>query len=241
MNLVIDIGNTLAKAAVIDKREIIATFCAEKLQDLPLDRVVEKYGIGRSILCTTRGCAAESSHYVRQIVGHCLLLDQSVETPLRVDYSRKNLGSDRLAAAVGAHAIYGESDLMVVDFGTAITIDFISADGVFQGGFISPGVSVRLRSLHDYTATLPLCSPLPDFCEVAKTTQEAIGSGVINGITYEIEGYIRARKEKKCNFLVIFSGGDSIFFDKRIKNAIFADRDILFRGLDTILDYNAKI
>ncbi|MFI3279760.1 MAG: type III pantothenate kinase [Rikenellaceae bacterium] len=239
MNLVIDIGNTLAKAAVVDCREIIATYVAESLQQLPISQVVLEHGVHRSILCTTRGCEAESTHYVRQIVGHCLLLDENVQTPLRVEYSRQKLGKDRLAAAVGAFSLYNGSDLIIVDFGTAITIDFVSAEGVFQGGFISPGVTTRLRSLHDYTATLPLCDPSKSVEGVAKCTEDAIVGGVINGITYEIEGYIRRKKEEKCNFFVIFSGGDSIFFDKRIKNAIFADQYILFKGLDTILEYNA--
>ncbi len=239
MNLVIDIGNTLAKAALIDNSMIIATYKAETLQELPLSQVVDRYGVERSILCTTRGCEAESTHYVRQIVGHCLLFDHSVEVPLKVEYSRKSLGKDRLAAAVGAYSTYAGAELMIVDFGTAITIDFVSSDGVFKGGFISPGLATRLRSLHDYTATLPLCDPTEPYDSIAKSTEEAIVGGVVNGIIYEIEGYIREKNEEKCNFFVIFSGGDSNFFDKRIKNAIFADQYILFKGLDTILDYNA--
>ncbi|MFI3281660.1 MAG: type III pantothenate kinase [Rikenellaceae bacterium] len=239
MNLVIDIGNTLAKAAVVDRSTIVERYSAEELQELPLRQIVEEYEVRRSILSTTRGCGVESAWYVRDIVGHCMLFDSTVATPLKVEYASDTLGRDRLAAAVGAHTIYGGAELMIVDFGTAITIDFVSSDGVFKGGFISPGVNARLRSLHDYTATLPLCQASREVSGVAKTTNDAIVGGVINGITYEIEGYINAKKEEKCKFFVIFSGGDSNFFDKRIKNAIFADRDTLFRGLDTILDYNA--
>ncbi len=240
MNLVIDIGNTLAKAAVMNGSQIVETFCAKCLGELPLRDIVERYTVERSILSTTRGGGVEAQLRVEEVVGHCLLFDQSVKVPLEVEYVRASLGCDRLAAAVGAYAQYGgQADLMVVDFGTAITIDFVSADGCFEGGFISPGLSTRLRSLHDYTATLPLCTPDQATEGVAKSTNEAIAGGVINGITHEIEGYISKRSEKKRELLVIFSGGDSIFFDKRIKNAIFADRDILFRGLVTILDYNA--
>ncbi len=239
MNLVVDIGNTLAKAAVVDGSTVVARYSAEELQDLPLSSIVEQYGVCRSILSTTRGCGVEGRDFIRRFVGECLLLDHTVETPLKVEYSRETLGADRLAAAVGAYRVYGGEELMVVDFGTAITIDFITADGLFEGGFISPGVGTRLRSLHDYTATLPLCDASKFREGVAKSTQEAIVGGVINGITYEIEGYIRERIAKKCKLFVIFLGGDSIFFDKRIKNAIFADRDTLFRGLSTILDYNA--
>ncbi len=239
MNLVVDIGNTLAKAAVVERSKIIDTFCAEQLEQLALDSVVERYGIKRSIVCSTRGEGERWAEYLRGVVGHCLLFDATVPTPLRVDYDCTTLGADRLAAAVGAAVIYPGVNLMVVDFGTAITIDFISADGLFEGGFISPGVSLRLLSLHEHTASLPLCTPQMSAEGVAKKTSQAIASGVINGITYEIEGYIRAKNRENCELFVIFSGGDSFFFDKRIKNTIFADRDILFRGLDTILDYNA--
>lgn len=239
MNLVIDVGNTLAKAAVVDSSGVVARYSADRLEDLPLARAVEEFSVERSILCSTRGCGPTEVDYIRAIVGHCLLLESSVKTPLRVEYSRESLGSDRLAAAVGAYATYSGADLMVVDFGTAITIDFISSDGVFEGGFISPGVGTRLRALHHYTASLPLCSASTYVEGVAKSTNDAIVGGVINGVIYEIEGYIRALEAKKCKFFVIFSGGDSIFFDKRIKNTIFADQDILFKGLATILDYNA--
>ncbi|MFI3332928.1 MAG: type III pantothenate kinase [Rikenellaceae bacterium] len=239
MNLVVDIGNTMAKAAVVDHSTIVASYSAKELQELPLGNIVAEHGVSRSILSTTRGCGEHWASYIRDIVGHCLLLNESVGVPLQVNYSRSKLGCDRLAAAVGAYAAYGGEELMVVDFGTAITIDFISADGCFEGGFISPGVGARLRSLHDYTATLPLCEASEYKEGVATSTHEAIVGGVINGITFEVEGYIRERIAKKCKLFVIFLGGDSNFFDKRIKNAIFADRDILFRGLDTILDYNA--
>ncbi len=239
MDLLIDIGNTLAKAAVVDGSTFVAEFSAEKLSDLPLESLALDFNLSRSILCTTRGEAEQYSQYVRDRVGHCLLLDASTPVPLRVEYDRSRLGSDRLAAAVGAAALYGGNDLLVVDFGTAITIDFISREGVFEGGFISPGVNTRLRSLHDYTATLPLCLASESVDGVAKTTREAISSGVINGITYEIEGYINAKRAEIQDFFVIFTGGDLNYFDKRIKNTIFAGRDILFKGLVTILDYNA--
>ncbi len=239
MNLAIDIGNTLVKAAVVDTGRIVTRYSTEQLADLPLQEIVAQYSIERSILCSTRSAADADAAFVRSVVGHCLLFDATIATPLEVRYAREMLGADRLAAAVGAYASYGGQELMVIDFGTAITIDFISKDGVFEGGYISAGLSTRLRALHEFTARLPLCTPEQSSEGIARTTHEAIASGAINGIRYEIEGYIGQRKKKKCELSVIFSGGDSIFFDKQIKNAIFADRDILFKGLSTILDYNA--
>ncbi len=239
MNLIVDIGNTRVKVAVVDSGTIVADFMAPELEELPLDEIVAAYPIKRSILSTTRGCGESSAEYVRQVVGHCLLFDTSVATPLKIDYATpQTLGRDRVAAAVGAASKYRGEDLMIVDFGTAITIDILSSDGIFEGGFISPGVSTRFRSLNEYTSSLPLCQPSNRVVGTAKTTEDAIVGGVMNGIKYEIEGYIERYRAEKCKLLIIFSGGDSIFFEKQIKNAIFADRELIFRGLDTILEYN---
>ncbi len=240
MNLIVDIGNSLAKVAVMDKGRIEASFSAPQLGDLPLPDIVESYGIVRSIVSSTRADGAAAQALLSDIVGHCMLFDSSVEVPLRIGYlTPQTLGRDRVAAAVGAASSFEGRNIMIVDFGTAITIDFVSDDGLFEGGFISPGVTTRFRALNEFTASLPLCGPTPISDEIAQSTTDAISGGVMNGIRYEIEGYIEHYSRKKCNLFVIFSGGDSNFFDKQIKNAIFADRDLVFKGLDRILDYNA--
>ncbi len=240
MNLIVDIGNTLAKVAVVHQGEIVENFSAQKLEELPLREIVTKYNIERSIVASTRGDATDAQALLEQVVGHSLLFDSSVEVPIGIVYSTPHtLGRDRVAAAVGAAAEYPARNIMIVDFGTAITIDLVSEEGIFEGGFISPGVTTRFRALNEFTASLPLCSPELPSDEIAISTKAAITQGVMNGIKYEIEGYIDQFSKKKCNLFVIFSGGDSIFFDKQIKNAIFADPDLVIKGLDRILDYNA--
>ncbi len=242
MNLIVDIGNSYVKVAVMDGEQIITTQKAEHLDDITIDELVEKYKISRSIVCSTRANGEWAAEYIEEKTGHCLHFNADVETPLRNEYATpKTLGRDRLAAAVGAHELYGKNDLLIVDFGTAITFDYVTADGSFKGGFISPGIDCRFRALHDYTATLPLCSASHETIDVATTTRDAIVHGVMNSILFEIEGYIRLFSEKSCNLSIIFSGGDAIFFDKRIKNTIFANQELIFRGLNRILKYNAEI
>ena len=155
-------------------------------------------------------------------------------------HTPETLGRDRLAAAVGATVLYPGRNVLIVDFGTAVTIDLVTADNTFRGGCISPGMKTRFRALHDYTACLPLCGPTESGELQGLTTEEAIRLGVMNSLTFEIEGYM-ARMEKKIDDLcVIFTGGDAKYFAKRIKNTIFANCNLVFCGLDRILEYNAS-
>jgi type III pantothenate kinase len=101
-------------------------------------------------------------------------------------------------------------------------------------------VRTRFRALHDYTERLPECEPTQEQLIVGKSTREAIEQGVMQGITNEIEGYIRSFMQSNAKLSLIFTGGDAKYFVKRIKNAIFAKCDLVFCGLNTILEYNAS-
>ena len=168
-----------------------------------------------------------------------LEMTQRTAVPIGNAYlTPETLGVDRLAAAVGAVSQVGDNCL-IVDFGSAITIDVVEG-GVFRGGNISPGVEMRLRALHDYTKRLPKCEPTDENLELGRTTVEAIQQGVMTGITYEIEGYISYFYARNVKLSLIFTGGDAKFFVKRIKNAIFAKYDLVICGLNRILEYNAR-
>ena len=121
-----------------------------------------------------------------------------------------------------------------------MTLDVVSAEGVFLGGCISLGVAMRFRALHDYTAALPLCGAAEATGLVGRTTGEAIRFGVMNSLRFEIEGYIARIEAQFEDLCVIFTGGDAKFFAKRIKNTIFANCNLVFCGLNRILEYNAS-
>ena len=170
-----------------------------------------------------------------------LVMSPSTPVPIGNAYlTPDTLGVDRLAAAVGAVALTGSGNCLIVDFGTAITVDLVT-DGVFCGGNISPGVGMRFRALHDYTSRLPECSPAEVASALGSSTREAIEQGVMQGVMYEIEGHIARLTEKIKDLSVIFTGGDAKYFVKRIKNTIFANRELVICGLNRILEYNAKI
>ena len=161
--------------------------------------------------------------------------------PIGNDYSTSaTLGMDRLAAAVGAWSMGVGKDLLVIDAGTAITYDFVSASGVYKGGNIAPGIWLRFRSLHEHTGALPMVEARGVVPMLGNDTETAIRSGVLNGIRHEMEGYIDELGSLFPSLLVFLTGGDVDFFDIKIKRRIFAVPDLVLRGLARIVEFNER-
>lgn len=242
MNLIVDIGNSRMKAVVMSGDKVVAEYVTSGVDIEWVGSIAQAHKeLRRAIVSSTGGheqeVAAELQRYVEYV-----LCFKPATTPVPIGNAYATpatLGADRLAAAVGGVEMFPDSDLLIVDFGTAITIDYVE-DGTFRGGNISPGMTTRFRALADYTAKLPLCSPSDEELPYGRTTIEAIEQGVMQGITHEIEGYIEAFSKKKTKKCTIFTGGDAKYFVKRIKNAIFADCEPVIIGLNRILNYNAE-
>jgi type III pantothenate kinase len=242
MNLIIDIGNSRAKAAVVDNGTVLRSYVVDSIDGEWLETLLNEHpSIQHAILCSTRGDEERVYQLLRASIAHVICFaPATTPTPLTIHYhTPATLGADRLAASVGASELYPDCDLMIVDFGTAITIDFVE-DGAFKGGNISPGVTTRFRALADYTAKLPLCYATDEVLEYGRTTKEAIEQGVMRGVENEIRGYCEVFMQKKRKKCIIFTGGDAKYFAKRIKNTIFADCELVILGLSRILDYNAE-
>lgn len=240
MNLVIDIGNTRAKFAVFDGGRTVASWTAERIGEESVAAALAAWpGVRKAVVSSTGADPQPVMRALSRRIGRCLLFGPGVPVPLACDYaSPETLGADRLAAAVGVATQYPGRNVLVVDFGTAVTADLVTADGTFRGGFISPGAGTRFRALHDYTARLPLCSPTDEILPLGDSTVSCIEQGVMSGLAYEIEGHIARIGEKNDDLLIIFAGGDAKYFVKRIKNAIFADCEPVLCGLNRILEYN---
>ncbi|MBQ9137623.1 MAG: type III pantothenate kinase [Alistipes sp.] len=243
-NLIIDTGNTFHKIAVIDVNNTLheERVVTELTEDV-IDELVLRYAPSKAIVSSTRGDARLSAELLAKRVEFVLCLDSTTPLPIGVDYNRATLGTDRIAAAVGAVEIYGaDSPMMIIDAGTAITVDVVEG-GVFRGGIISPGVDMRFEALNEKTATLPLCSPKVlsgELPQVGHNTEDAIIFGVMQSVFYEVKGYIEAFCEKNNKNLIIFIGGDAEYFVNQIKSAIFAGRKLIYSGLNRILEYNAE-
>lgn len=150
----------------------------------------------------------------------------------------ETIGADRLALSAGAVTFYPGSHNLVIGLGTCITYNFLSKYHVFMGGGISPGMEMRLKSLRDYTAKLPLVKSDWNFPLVGYDTRTNITSGVILGMAKEIDGIIDAYSERYTNFNVLLTGGDAPYFAQLLKNKIFADPQLIYKGLYAISEYN---
>jgi type III pantothenate kinase len=240
MNLIVDIGNTFIKVAVVERDKVLDMQRFTSLKDMSAAGFVEAYApVSRAIVASTSVSTTQVAEWLRGLGIETLEMTPSTPVPIGNSYQTpQSLGVDRLAAAVGAVSEVGE-DCLIVDFGSAITIDVVEG-GVFRGGNISPGVKMRFQALHNYTKRLPECQPTEEILELGVSTVSAIEQGVMQGIVNEIEGYISYFYARNVKLSLIFTGGDAKFFVKRIKNAIFAKCDLVICGLNRILEYNAS-
>ncbi len=231
LKLTIDEGNTIAKVALFEEEKLL-----QKISEVDFEAVL-KYAkdADRVILSSVKS----KSEYLDLSHSHFINLNSNTPLPIENRYSSpKTLGKDRIALSVGAHHLFPNEDVLILDMGTCLTYDFINADGQYLGGGISPGLSMRFKALYHFTDGLPMVSPKNSPSLIGDTTDTAILSGVINGISSEIDGIIQRYTIKYPNINVIITGGDANFFDKGLKNAIFASSDLLMIGLNKILDYN---
>ena len=160
-------------------------------------------------------------------------LNEQLPLPIAVDYDRARLGNDRIAAAVGAHDAFAGRNLLVVDAGTAITLDLVDADGTFRGGNIALGIRSRLRALHDYTSRLPLVDPVGETPLIGKTTETAMRSSAVAGAAAEVADlHRRLSQAGYAELLTVVTGGDGALLFNMPRNDIDrgADPHILTNG-----------
>lgn len=238
MNLTIDIGNTTTKIAIFDGLTMLLFKRIEGHNLSPLPHIAKSYGADHCIVCSTANITDEMKAKIES-TGIDDIIYMSPETPVPITNkykSPKTLGMDRLAAAIGAYyAGNGRHDLLVIDLGTAITYDLVTAKGEYLGGNISPGMAMRFKALHQYTAKLPLVKTKGPKPTIGVDTDTAIRSGVLLGIKYEIEGFIKSQIVKYPNLLIFLTGGNNIDFDDSIKKRTFADKYLVLKGLNRIL------
>lgn len=240
MNLIIDIGNTCAKLLAFENGQPIEEIRADNGDMHPIDDFCSKYDFEKGIYSTVIDLSADVLRKLDNLPFKMMKLAPT-ETPVPITNLYKSpatLGSDRLAAAVSANYLKPHSDILIIDVGTCITYDFVNCRGEYLGGNISPGLTMRLRSLNAFTDKLPLVKReglSPDF---GFDTETAIRSGVMSGVRYEIEGYIKTFLSKYPQLFVYLTGGVHLNLHISEKNRIFANEFIVPIGLNRILEYN---
>lgn len=239
MNLIIDIGNTIAKIAIFDQGKIVevlreSNHSLDCLQELSANYPIEQ-GIISSVITLSDAIKTQ----IETLPYPVIELNHQTPIPIKNLYKTPHtLGMDRLAAVIGANAIKPDHALLVIDAGTCITYDFIDESGQYQGGNISPGMRMRFKALNTFTDKLPEITPDGETPLHGQTTETAIRSGVIRGIEFEMAGYIMELQKNYPRLLVFLTGGDEFSFDTKLKSVIFADGFLVLRGLNRILEYN---
>ena len=242
MNLIIDIGTSFIKVAVFKENEILFKEVIQDISTGYIDELKQKFPeIKYSILSSVRKKDPGFSSFLNSEFECSIELQHNTPIPIGNVYkSPDTLGYDRLAAAVGAYTIYPDANVLIIDIGTAITVDFINQENQYLGGNISPGLEMRFKALSDYTMNLPKENPSEQFDLLGKDTSGAIIGGVQNGIIFELQGYINEMNKQFRNLKVIVTGGNVGFFDKKLKSSIFVDLNLTLKGLNRILAYNVE-
>ena len=241
MNLIIDIGNTVAKIAVYDGDKQIE-YLRGSNHSLDFMKILgNKYKIDKCIIASVITLSNTIRRQLANIEFPVLELNHKTPIPIENRYkSPETLGMDRLAAVVGANYEKPGHNILVIDAGTALTYEFIDAEGRYWGGNISPGIYTRFKALNACCDKLPLIEKSGDMPDLGYNTETAIRSGVIKGMEFEINGYITMMQKKFPDLLVFLTGGDRFSFDSNLKSIIFADRFLVLKGLNRILNYNVK-
>ncbi len=237
LKLVIDIGNTSTKLALFNDKDLMEVLIINEcvlrsIQDFVGSKVVTSCIIS-SVKEINANVLSVSDYY------NGVIFSKETLVPINNRYKTiDTLGKDRLAAVVGGHALYPKKDVIIFDAGTCLTIDFLSRDGSYLGGRISPGVTMRYKALHTFTDKLPLVQKENIAPIIGNDTVSSIISGVQQGILVEIKSVISDYRLRKPDTVVIITGGDLFFFEKELKNSIFANPNLVLIGLNEILDFN---
>ncbi len=234
-DIVTDIGNTRAKTGVFAGGNLVKTHTGDKtFDDLPADILEKKFRFG--ITSLTAKATSEQTQALQHLCSDMIYMSTNIDIPLQVLHQTpETLGNDRKAACVGAAALYPGKNLLVIDAGTAITYDLVSASGCMEGGNISPGMSIRFKSLHNYTGKLPLLTPENIKNLLGKTTRQSIVNGVQYGLISEVKWYIEQMTKNYKGLITVMTGGDAGFLADNLKKPIFVHSDLVLFGLYRIL------
>lgn len=241
MYLAIDIGNTLQKAAVFSSAgEMLTLVSEQKLQGTIVSQLLDDFNITHSILSSV---GAERSDIQQLLSGrtNSLRFTHTTPIPIQIDYQTpQTLGLDRIASAVAAHSFFPHENTLSIQAGTCLVTDFVTADGHYLGGSISPGLDMRLAALHHFTQRLPQVKRQMVNHLTGRTTEESILNGVTYGIVDEINGIIERYQQQYETLKVVLTGGNKDDLQFSIKYPIFAASNIVLYGLCKILTFNAE-
>ena len=245
-NLILDIGNTRTKAAVMADGEVKELVVVDDIRQLDIGRLHRTHHIDKAIASVVGPQPDFRALLPAPLYERFHQLGYRSKMPIKIDYETpQTLGMDRVAAVVGARELCGGGPLIVVDAGSCITIDILDGGDCYKGGAILPGMQMRLRAMNDYTAALPLVTLTAGEREgeeeipiTGRSTRASMVSGVCNAVLFEIQGFAEKYRALFPNVKLFLTGGDAVFFAKRLFFPNFANPNLMYIGLDKILNMN---
>ena len=236
-NLLIEIGNTALKAAWSQGMTLGKTFRyqGEKYMDFILS-LTTKEKAEVLLVSSVITLSAEEKEKLAAECSHLLVLDSENKERLMSYGLPSYLSFDRAASIIAARYLFKGTGCTIVDFGTTLSVDFTDSHGQYRGGNTSLGCRTRFKALNRYSRSLPLVDTPSECPAIGLSEKESIECGVVNGIVYEIEGYMALYPEN----VAVFTGGDAFYFAKRMKNSIFAVCNLVLMGLALMADEYVK-
>ena len=242
MILAIDIGNTKIKVAVFEQDTIIDKEITDSFGLLEsIENKIKKHKkITSSILSSVSNCPNEVIELLKNKT-KLIIISSETKFPFTNKYETPlTLGIDRKVLVAGAILKFPNQNCLIIDAGSCVTYDFVNANSNYFGGAISPGIQMRYKSLNNFTAKLPLLEKDYPAQLIGNSTNQSIHSGVVNGILFEIEGFINGYLREYEYLTIILTGGDTVFLAKRLKSTIFANSNFLLESLNLLYQYNLK-
>ena len=233
-----DFGNTRLKAAIFKENELLEIAILSKGDEAEVAELILKWSPKKSILSSVINHDKGIETLLSAKTSFHLLGPSSVINFTSPVGKPETIGADRLAIIAAAVDKFPQQHSLAISLGTCITYNFVNNQHQFLGGSISPGMQMRFKAMHEQTALLPLITPSSEFTLVGYDTKTNLLSGVILGIAAEIDGIIGAYEQKYAKFNVLLTGGDICYFAPHLKKRIFADQNLLFKGLYAICEKN---
>ena len=243
-NLIIDEGNSFTKVAVYENG---AQLWYERFErgsfEEGLRQAINCSEIGACIVASVVDGAEDRFFFLRREVGRVYFVSNAMPMPFTNRYATpETLGVDRLAVMAAAVRRFPKRNVLVIDAGTCITFDVMTSGGDYLGGAIAPGLAMRLRAMHEFTAKLPQVAE-QDFDIthfIGDTTVGCMLSGVYHNVVCEIDGVVERYRERFGDLVVVLTGGNYFYLEKRIKSCNFASSFFLLEGLNVILEHQEQ-
>ncbi len=238
LNLCIDIGNSRIKMALFENDVLIQFSVFEHNDEPKIKEWLANKSISKGIYSSVIKANPAWLYSIHQ-KDKLIKLDSNIKTPLKNHYKTPlSLGTDRVAAMVGAISQFPSENLLVVNAGSCVTFDLVDKNHVFIGGNIAPGLGMRWKAMHQFTANLPRVLNLDsDLGFLGNTTMSALHNGGFQGIVMEIEGYFDRLKQDNADLKCIITGGTAPFLVNQLKIDNFAEPYLVLKGLNNILNY----